>query len=119
MEMAFSAAVPMSFKYLVDWAIVPHDEKILLIILAVLASGLIVVSAAGLGLDYVYAKFSINVLNDLRLRMFKHLQQLSANFFRARKRPISSRAFQTTSRRSIAPLHRLWTDVRSQCWRFF
>ena len=26
MEMAFSAAVPMSFKYLVDWAIVPHEQ---------------------------------------------------------------------------------------------
>lgn len=80
-EMAFSAAVPMSFKYVVDFAIIPHDEKYLIIILSVLAGSLLVVSAAGLGLDYVYARFSTSVLNDLRLRMFTHLQQLSANFF--------------------------------------
>jgi ABC-type bacteriocin/lantibiotic exporter with double-glycine peptidase domain len=67
-EMTFSAAVPMSFKYLVDYAIVPHDEKILFAILAGLALSLVVASAAGLGLDYLYAKFATGVLNDLRLR---------------------------------------------------
>jgi ATP-binding cassette subfamily B protein len=80
-EMAFSAAVPMSFKYLVDYAIVPKNEKILIVILVALAASLIVASAAGLGLDYLYAKFSTNVLNDLRWKMFKHLQRLSMNFF--------------------------------------
>jgi ATP-binding cassette subfamily B protein len=80
-EMTFSAAVPMSFKYLVDYAIVPHDEKILFAILAGLALSLVVASSAGLGLDYLYAKFATGVLNDLRLRMFAHLQRLSANFF--------------------------------------
>jgi ATP-binding cassette subfamily B protein len=80
-EMAFSAAVPMSFKYVVDFAIIPQDERILFIILAILAGSLVAASAAGLGLDYAYAKFSIKVLNDLRLRMFAHLQQLAANFF--------------------------------------
>ncbi|MEO6478663.1 ATP-binding cassette domain-containing protein [Luteolibacter sp.] len=80
-EMAFSAAVPMSFKYLVDDAILPRNEKMLVVILTGLAASLVVASAAGLGLDYLYAKFSTGVLNDLRLRMFTHLQQLSANFF--------------------------------------
>jgi ATP-binding cassette subfamily B protein len=81
MEMAFSAAVPMSFKYLVDYAIVPHNGRILFIILAVLAVSLIAASTAGLGLDYLHARFSTDLLNDLRLRMFTHLQRLSMNFF--------------------------------------
>ncbi len=80
-EMAFSAAVPMTFKYLVDFAIVPKDEKILLTILAALVASLIVASVAGLGLDYLYAKFSTGVLNNLRWTMFTHLQRLSMNFF--------------------------------------
>jgi len=80
-EMGFSAAVPMSFKYLVDYAIVPHDEQILVTILVTLAASLIVASAAGLGLDYLYAGFTTRLLNELRLRMFSHLQRLSANFF--------------------------------------
>ena len=80
-EMAFSAAVPLSFKYLVDDAILPRDEKMLVLILAGLAVSLVVAAAAGLGLDYLYARFTTGVLNDLRLRMFTHLQRLSANFF--------------------------------------
>ena len=81
LEMAFNSAVPLSFKYLVDYAIIPRDEKILVAILTGLAGGLIVASAAGLGLDYLYAKFSTAVLNDLRWQMFTHLQRLSMNFF--------------------------------------
>jgi ATP-binding cassette subfamily B protein len=80
-EMSFSAAVPMSFKYLVDYAIVPKAEKTLMIILAALAASLVIASAVGLGLDYLYAKFSTNVLNDLRAKMFAQLQRLSLNFF--------------------------------------
>jgi ATP-binding cassette subfamily B protein len=80
-EMAFSAAVPMGFKYLVDYAIVPRNEGILIAILLGLAGSLVLASAAGLGLDYLYAKFSTNVLNDLRWQMFAHLQRLSMNFF--------------------------------------
>ena len=80
-EMAFSAAVPMSFKYLVDSAIVPRDERVLVTILAGLVGSLLVASLAGLGLDYVYVRFSTGLLNALRWRMFTHLQCLSSNFF--------------------------------------
>ena len=91
-EMSFCAAVPMGFKYLVDYAIVPQNQKVLVGILAALAGSLVLASAAGLGLDYLYAGFSTQVLNDLRLRMFTHLQQLSANFFaRAQGADISGR----------------------------
>ena len=80
-EMAFNSAVPMSFKYLVDYAILPRNETILMAILAGLAASLIVAAAAGLALDYLYAKFSTAVMNDLRWQMFTHLQRLSMNFF--------------------------------------
>ncbi len=80
-EMAFNSAVPMSFKYLVDDAIVPRNEKVLFAILAGLTGGVVVVSAVGLGCDYLYAKFTTGVLNDLRWRMFTHLQRLAMNFF--------------------------------------
>jgi ATP-binding cassette, subfamily B, bacterial len=77
-EMAFNSAVPMSFKYLVDYAIVPRDEKVLIVILAGLTGGGVVVSAAGLGCDYLYARFSTGVLNDLRWRLFTHLRDVAA-----------------------------------------
>jgi ATP-binding cassette subfamily B protein len=91
-EMAFYAAVPMSFKYLVDYAIIPRNERILIAILTGLACSLVVASVAGLGLDYLYAKFTTGVLNDLRWRMFTHLQRLSMNFYaRAQATDIISR----------------------------
>ncbi len=80
-EMGFTAAVPLSFKYLVDYAIIPKNEAMLIAILAALSGGLVVASAAGLGLDYLYAKFSTGLLNDLRWKMFSHLQRLSSGFF--------------------------------------
>lgn len=80
-EMAFTAAVPMSFKYLVDYAIVPKNETVLVGILAGLTIGVVVVSAAGLGCDYLYAQFSTGLLNELRARMFQHLQRLGMNYF--------------------------------------
>lgn len=80
-EMAFTAAVPMGFKYLVDFAIIPRNEHNLILILTGLAGGLLAASAAGLGLDYFYAGFSTRLLNDLRWKMFTHLQHLSADFY--------------------------------------
>ncbi len=80
-DMAFYAAVPMSFKYLVDCAIVPRNGKILVAILTGLTVGLVLTTAASLGCDYLYAKFTTGLLNALRWRMFEHLQRLSMNFF--------------------------------------
>ena len=91
-EMAFNSAVPLSFKYLVDYAIMPRDGQVLTLILSGLAASLVLAAAAGLGLDYLYAKFSTAVLNDLRWQMFSHLQRLSMNFFaRARAADITAR----------------------------
>ncbi len=91
-DMTFSAAVPMSFKYLLDYAIVPRNGKILVVILAALAGGLVLAGVAYIGSDYFYARFTTGVLNDLRWRMFKQLQRLSTNFFaRAQAADILSR----------------------------
>jgi len=80
-EMAFTAAVPMGFKYLVDLAIIPKNEQNLVTILSAMAVGLVLASTAGLGLDYLYAGFLTRLLNDLRWKMFSHLQRLSADFY--------------------------------------
>ena len=80
-DMAFSAAVPMSFKYLLDYAIVPRNGEILVLILAGLAGGVVLAAGAYIGCDYLYAKFTTGVLNDLRWQMFTQLQRLSMSFF--------------------------------------
>jgi len=76
-ETAFSAAVPMSFRYLIDRALVGRDGRVLVVILVGLGVAAVLVSLAGLGRDYLYARTTAALLRDLRARLFTHLQELS------------------------------------------
>ncbi|MGH7963715.1 MAG: ABC transporter ATP-binding protein, partial [Candidatus Binatia bacterium] len=81
LEMGFTGSVPLSFKFLIDNAITPQDKQVLFFILGLLAGGVVLVSLAGLGRDYLYAQVCTAILNDLRQRMFRHLQKLSMGFY--------------------------------------
>src|SRR5262249_30103008 len=70
LEMAFSAAFPLSLKLLIDNALIGRNYHLLLVILAVLGGGVVVVSLAGLGRDYLYARVSSSALGNLRFAMF-------------------------------------------------
>jgi ATP-binding cassette, subfamily B, bacterial len=92
MEMGFNSLVPFSFKFIVDDGLVGNDHTLLISIITGLAIGAVVVSGAGLGRDYLYAKVAASVLGDIRYRMFHHLQRLSMDFYaRARTGDILSR----------------------------
>jgi len=81
LEMGFTGSVPMSFKFLIDNAIIPRDGQVLFLILGLLAGGVVLVSIAGLARDYLYAKICAALLIDLRDRLFSHLQRLSFGFY--------------------------------------
>jgi ATP-binding cassette subfamily B protein len=80
-DLVFETCLPLSFKYLIDEAIVPKDFNRLILILAVLAGGALLTTACLLGQDLAYARAETGVLSDLRLRLFSHLQKLSMSFF--------------------------------------
>jgi ATP-binding cassette subfamily B protein len=80
LEMGFTGSVPLSFKFLIDNAIIPRDSGMLFLILGLLAGGVVLVSLAGLGRDYLYAKICAALLNDFRKQLFSHLQRLSLEF---------------------------------------
>ena len=82
LEMAFAAAVPMSFRYLLDVVLPRRDERALTAIVIALGVGALVVAAGGLGRDYLYARLTAGVLHDLRVRLFNHLQALSMRYYR-------------------------------------
>jgi ATP-binding cassette subfamily B protein len=81
LDMAFTTAVPLSFRALIDSAIAPRNGALLVTILAGLIVLGLVAAAAGLGRDYLYARLAARVLNDLRLRMFERLNGLSMSYF--------------------------------------
>jgi ATP-binding cassette subfamily B protein len=77
LEAAFTAAVPLAFRLLIDRAIVPRDTQLLTILLALLIVGVVIVAAAGLKRDYLYARLCSQILGDLRVDMLDHVHRLS------------------------------------------
>ncbi|MGH9225945.1 MAG: ABC transporter transmembrane domain-containing protein [Acidimicrobiales bacterium] len=80
LDVAFNAVMAFAFKYLIDDALPRHDSRLLWTIIAVMAAAVVIASVAAIGRDYLYAHLGAKVMNDLRLRMFEHLQRLSADF---------------------------------------
>ncbi|PKM77958.1 MAG: ABC transporter ATP-binding protein [Firmicutes bacterium HGW-Firmicutes-15] len=85
-HLAYETLMPFSFKYLIDDAIVPGNHAFLVGILAALAIGALLVAIIAVGRDFMYARLSADILTDLRLSMFGHLQELPIEFFN-RTRP--------------------------------
>ena len=81
LEMAFYAGVPLSFKFLIDRAIIGQNREVLLYTVCGLGASVCVVSLAGVGRDYLYARLVPEMIGDLRLRVFSHLQRLSMSFY--------------------------------------
>ena len=82
LEMSFAAAVPMSFRYLLDTVLPQRDARGLTATIVALGCGAVLVGAGGLGRDYLYARVIAGVLRDLRFRLFTHLQELSMRYYR-------------------------------------
>jgi ATP-binding cassette subfamily B protein len=80
-DATFFAAVPVSFKLLLDRAVQPRDSTALAWILAGLTVALLGATVVGMGRDYWQARLDSLIQNDLRLTMFSHLQELSMDYY--------------------------------------
>lgn len=80
-DLAFNVLFSLSFQYVIDEAIAKHDEALLYAILVALLVAVVVAAGVAIMRDYLYARLGTAVMNDLRLRMFEHLQRLSHNFY--------------------------------------
>lgn len=81
LEMAFNAAIPMCFKYIVDNVLLGGQKQILTTLLLGLLVGAVITSAVGLDRDSRYAHLVASILGDIREAMFVHLQKLSQSFY--------------------------------------
>lgn len=81
LEMSFSSAVPLSFKFLIDRALIGRDLNWAYGILAALAGGGLLISVAGFGRDYLYARVVAGLLGNLRGQLFDRIQRMSLRSF--------------------------------------
>ena len=81
LSILIAAAFPLGFKFITDYALLPHSLRALVLILLVLAAAEVAAALTDIGRDYFYARLSAKLLNDLRFNMFRHLQRLSMKFY--------------------------------------
>lgn len=81
LDLAFISLAPLSFKVLIDKAIVPQDMNAFILILIVLTISGVICLSAGILSDYALAKLTARVQKDLRMRLFEHMQQVNIGFF--------------------------------------
>lgn len=80
-DLAWTVLLGMSFGYVLDEGIAKKDEALLWTVLLGLFAAALLTAAVAVGRDYLYARLGTSVMNDLRLRMFEHLQKLSASYY--------------------------------------
>ncbi|MBI3271623.1 MAG: ATP-binding cassette domain-containing protein [Planctomycetes bacterium] len=80
-EVAFDTAIRMSFKYLIDEAILPQRRDLFWAILVALSAGAVLSAGSALGADYLWAWLNGRLMRELRVGMFEHLQRLSMGYY--------------------------------------
>ncbi|HTX40107.1 MAG TPA: ABC transporter transmembrane domain-containing protein [Bryobacteraceae bacterium] len=81
LDAALGAQISLSFKYLIDDAIGRRDGHALELITIALAVSVALVTAVDVWRDRLYARTGAELAGELRSRLFRHLQRLSASFF--------------------------------------
>jgi ATP-binding cassette subfamily B protein len=77
----FVTLQPLLLRSLIDDAILPGNARLAVLLIAAMI-GLLAAHALGdLANHYLVARVGASVMNDLRLRIFRHLQSLSVSFY--------------------------------------
>ncbi|MGE5390315.1 MAG: ATP-binding cassette domain-containing protein [Deltaproteobacteria bacterium] len=80
--LGFTVFFQLSVKLLVDYAITPHQKGWLLIIIASLLAGIILTLITGVVFTgFLYSGVKANIISDLNLKIYTHIQKLSMGFF--------------------------------------
>jgi len=85
-ETLFNVIMPLSLKYLIDDALGEEDFEALIKILSVLAAAGIVTSIIAVWYERWDARLAANLISDIRMRLFDHVQNLPSAYFARTKR---------------------------------
>ncbi|WP_409345396.1 ABC transporter transmembrane domain-containing protein [Paenibacillus sp. MBLB4367] len=80
-ELLFHYFSSLSYKYLIDKALIPRDASALAILVAVLLSVGLLNVIAGIAGDYAKARLGAKFLFEYRMKLFRHMQLQSNRFY--------------------------------------
>lgn len=80
--LSYQVTFSFSFKYLVDDLLVPGLYERLAVFLSLLAAGAILSSISEMVTDYLLLKTGLRMQNELRYKVFRHLQMLPESYYR-------------------------------------
>jgi len=80
-QVAFNLSLPICYKLIFDRAIGQRDSSFLWLLLTGMGIGFLLVTLIELFQGYLFSSLGSRATNDLRMRMFRHLQSLSIGFF--------------------------------------
>lgn len=80
-QMLFTAGMPVGMSYLLDEALPTKDLGKMYVIFGIFALGVSIYITAGLVQDFWMSRIASGLICDLRSRMFRQLQRLSAKYY--------------------------------------
>ncbi|WP_240418108.1 ABC transporter transmembrane domain-containing protein [Paenibacillus periandrae] len=80
-DLLFRYLSSLSYKYLIDNALLPRDIQALAIIVGILVAIGVLNVITGISSDYAKARLGIKLLFDYRIALFRHMQAQSHRFY--------------------------------------
>jgi len=85
LDLIFVSIAPLSFNYIIDYAVTPRDVSMFTTIVVILLGIGIVCTIAGVFADRLLSKLNALVEQDMRQGIFSKLQQLTIRHFQAKR----------------------------------
>jgi ATP-binding cassette subfamily B protein len=80
-QTAFNASFPLATQYLIDEGLIERDFEALVHVLVFLGIAAVAVSLVSIVNDYVYSGVVAEVIKDVRISLFEHIQSLPMPYF--------------------------------------
>lgn len=84
-DMALEGFISLSFKYLLDNVLGPHNRTVMILVLTLLVTGVVVSNIGYTIRTYLYSKLCSGILQNIRNELFDQIQKLSMNYFNRTK----------------------------------
>ncbi|WP_373665295.1 Vitamin B12 import ATP-binding protein BtuD [Sporomusa silvacetica DSM 10669] len=80
-DLAVESFIALSFKFLLDNAIMPKNQNVMIMVLILLVAGTLIARFGYAFRCYLYAKMLAGIMANIRYQLFQKMQQLSLKYY--------------------------------------